>query len=694
MEDNSTIKTTLSAVDITIDDSFLDVFTIYELCVDGYVQDKKRYSTMTGALVALRSIFDGKLHCAVSEAAGTGHGNVYILFSKNEALPIRDALKGTCVSCRLIHSTYQVPIENICDLAVKYAVLKRESLVTVLQRDAGIWYKYSEKMALHICFRSKEGVPGRVAICAEGSNIKKTTKTSGKPFPFAFSPEGLLIYPPEDAKNIQRYIWNKRSKTQKLTKVRAITFGNEKDYKVSQSKLRYMNESLRLLNETPGIYVSPVTWEGIRYKDRIGRPVDKYVEINKAAVRAVMENGVSIQAGEGIALYSTVEMKRYMEILFSYLYKATFHRCKTSHILVKGEGVIAIKTAKKMFFPEQYEDGWAKFDMGANGKYVSGITAYANKKAESLEVVLCEEDGQAIASDKMSLEEITQKSREKKQEELAWSTGESPVRRDGKFVLRVIRGKGKEVPYEKDLETQHITEGVIADNTDSLVPMCKNLVYQMVIKNDIQEGKFTFVDMSRYAGYEFILGMRRENDVKFASMKITEGGDFTIGKPLFEDETRFCAMENMNSGEHYAIKLPEGEFAVIQDTGYTIMTDLSFSGANATRAKVEENRMLAPFLDFILYERKGRKYYSAGWDLVDSNSQSYTYIPKIRCLKVWQDKPFSMDMDDFFALMNVPFVWMAQKNTVIPFPFKYLREYMGTLMTRTEEANTEKGMTS
>ena len=690
MEDNSTVKTSLAAVDVTTDDSFLDIFTMYELCVDRYVQDKKRYSTMTEALVALRSIFDGKFRYAISEAAGTGHSCVYILFSKSEDPPIRNALKGTCVSCRLLHSANQVPTENICDLAVKYAVLKKELLENVLQRDTGIWYKYSEKMALHICFRNTEGIPGRVAICAEGSNIKKTTKTTGKPFPFTFSPEGILIYPPEDTKNIQRYIWNKRSKTQKLTKVRAITFGNERDYKASQSKLRYMNEFLRLLNETHGIYASPITWEGTRYKDRIGKPIDKYARINKAAVRVAMENGISIQAGEGIALYSAVEMERYMEILFSYIYKAKFHRCKASYIRVRGEGIIAIKTAKKMFFPEQDENGWAWFDMGENGKNVSGITAYTNIKTESLEVVLYGEDGLVTASGTMNLVEMTEKSREKKQEELAWSTGESPVREDGKFVLKVIRSKGKEVPYERSLEIQHITEGVIADNTDSLIPMCKNLVYQMIIKNDIREGKFTFMDMSGFAGYEFILGVREEDVVEFASMKITEDGGFVIGKPLFENEIRFRAMEDMKSGEHYAIKPPEGDIAVIQDTGYTIMTDPSFSGENATRAKVEENRMLAPFLDFILYEREGRKYYSAGWDLVDSNSQGYTYIPKIRCIKVWQDKPFAMEMDDFFSLMNVPFVWMAQKNTVVPFPFKYLREYIGTLLAKAEETNTEE----
>ena len=161
-----------------------------------------------------------------------------------------------------------------------------------------------------------------------------------------------------------------------------------------------------------------------------------------------------------------------------------------------------------------------------------------------------------------------------------------------------------------------------------------------------------------------------------------------IVKEYIVGETHIKALDKAT------FEVEKGELAVIQDTGYTIMTDLSFSGANATRAKVEENHMLAPFLDFILYERKGRKYYSAGWDLVDSNSQSYTYIPKIRCLKVWQDKPFPMDMDDFFSLMNVPFVWMAQKNTVIPFPFKYLREYMGTLMMRTEGENEKKEMTS
>lgn len=670
MEDIRTVRTTLAAADIRTDDSFLNAFTLYELRTDAHIKGRKVWDSMTAALIALRDIDGGKSRHVVSEAAGSGHGKVFVMYGKKEDPPVRDALKGTNVSGRLIHSVPQVPAENICDLAVKYAVLQRASPGTVLQRGVGIWYKYSEKMALHVYCRNAEGIPGRVAVCAEGANITKTAKTEGTPRPFAFTPEGILVYPSDSAGNIQRYLWKKRSASQKMTKVRAITFGSEEDYGTSQSKLRYMNGFLRLLGETPGISVSPVTWEGERYSERIGEDKEKYTRMDKAAVMTVMENGISVTAGEGIALSGKTGMERYMGILFAFPYTnrsriAGSGNTKISRIRIGDGSVLAIKAAKKMFFPQCSKDGWTEFD--TEGRIVSGITAYTNTKADCLTAELYGEDGLPAGSGIL------------KADESVWATGRSPVRKDGKFILEVIRGKDKEVPYEKSLRTQHITEGTIADNADSLLPLCRNLVYQMVIKDDISRGRFTFTDMSRYAGYEFIIGVKDGEDAVFSSMRITEDGGFTVGKTDPQDEARFCGMEDMKSGEHYAFKPPNGDITVIQDTGYAIMTDLSFSGKDATRSRKTENRMLAPFLDFVHYEIRDRHYYSAGWDLVDSNSQSYTYIPKIRALKVWQDGPLAIETDDFFSMMNVPFVWMAQKNTVIPYPYKYLREYTGTV---------------
>ena len=103
---------------------------------------------------------------------------------------------------------------------------------------------------------------------------------------------------------------------------------------------------------------------------------------------------------------------------------------------------------------------------------------------------------------------------------------------------------------------------------------------------------------------------------------------------------------------------------------------------------MDENELLAPFLDFITYQNDGERYYTSGWDLVKSRNRSYTYMPKIRHLKTYGDK--ELDMDKFFGLLNVPFVWMAQSNTVRPFPFKYLREYEDYLYA-TKNKSTEEG---
>ena len=50
---------------------------------------------------------------------------------------------------------------------------------------------------------------------------------------------------------------------------------------------------------------------------------------------------------------------------------------------------------------------------------------------------------------------------------------------------------------------------------------------------------------------------------------------------------------------------------------------------------------------------------------IKTNGKSYTYFSKIKKITATKGK---VDRNMFFALLDAPFVWMAQKNTVVPYP--------------------------
>ena len=674
MEIGRTVKTSLSILRVSFDEAFFGTYALFELNVDRIVGDayNKKYEAMTAALIAIRN---GDLFRHSLSSVFRNPGKVYLLCEKKDAPLIHPSLKGTNVTCRRIFSETSVALEILCDLSLKFEVLKTMPATCVLQRARGVYHKYSEEMVVSVFFKAIEDAPGQVILCASGQNIRKTNRTKGSPFPFIFTPSGIMIYPGDEFADAQRYEW-KTQDDGNLAKTRAITFSKDES-ETSKSKLLHMSNALRLLNNTHGLTASPIVWEGVQYAKRIGSPTEDYADMEKAAIAMVMERGITIRRGKGASVHSVETLKKYFDLLVSYSYKQIkFKKAvgeKISRILVKHDRILMLKAARgKKFLPVNSSDGWTNFELG--GAKVSSVIVYTlDNITDGMEAILYDEEG----------EEVDRGILMPDKNEKVWRTGRSAVRKGGSFVIEVIQSKAQDIPYEKSLDVQHITEDVIdgflsdkRSGLNTILALCRNLVYQLVIKADIQSGKFTFVQIPAFAEHEFLYASRG----RFAFMKVIDGSTFTIGKMSLGDEIRFREMQKIGkSGEYYAIKSPSGNMTVIEDSGITIMADPSFTADNAkSRSNKEENDILAPFMDYIYYENHGEQYYTAGWDLVDDNGQQFDYIPRVRHLK--SDSGDKWDMALLFDTMNVPFVRMSQKNTVVPFPFKYLREYAFTVL--------------
>ncbi len=657
--DNGTVTATLTTIMLVFDKAFFTKYSLATLKASKYINDyNQKYNAITEALKAVRNLQDGTFLHSIS-APYSDKGCVYLMYEKEADPLVESSVANTNVSYKKIYSESTVPMENLCDLITKYRLLEKSEPGDTIQRTNGVYYKCSEQFALRVYYRNTADYPNHAAIYTEGRNMKRVTRAEGKPYPFSFSSSGVMVY----SKDIpqKRYVWKKREE-QDRTKANVMLFGKESDYEETHSVFRYINDTVRLLNGTKGVTVKPVMWKGVKHTQRIGEDTESYYHMNKEAAKAIMEGGITIQAGEGVFPSIVRKMEDALRVFFAKTYIGSVKRTggsgvKYSRICIKSSGVIAIKAAKKVISPVAQQDGWTIFDAGC--KKVAGITVYTYGVNESMiEGTLYDEDGNRVEKIRLRCNDNE------------FAAGKLPVKENGKFIIKIIKSTNEDVPYKKDLRTQHITEDTIIDQYDNPIALCRNIIYQLIIKSDLSRKKFTFLEIPEFADYEFIYSFK---DV-FATMKVLDGKSFFIAETSVTDRMTFCSMTEIQKKEQYAIMTPSGQMFIIEDAGYSLMPDMSFSAKYATRSKVAENEPLAPFLDYVQYDINGNQYYTAGWDLVDSNRKSYTYMPQIRRFKTRGNEKIDMTM--FFRLLNVPFVWMAQKNTVIPFPFKYLREYV------------------
>ena len=128
------------------------------------------------------------------------------------------------------------------------------------------------------------------------------------------------------------------------------------------------------------------------------------------------------------------------------------------------------------------------------------------------------------------------------------------------------------------------------------------------------------------------------------------------------------------------IKTEDGKINVIKDSGMLTLPEMDeillhlSEGDNKLRGKERREELLPSCLDIKLFEEGGNQYYFVG-TIGDGMRWNIQRASVVRKIEGYQGAPLMFE--SLLPLMNVSFVRNGQL-TVVPFPFKYLREYLQT----------------
>ena len=266
-----------------------------------------------------------------------------------------------------------------------------------------------------------------------------------------------------------------------------------------------------------------------------------------------------------------------------------------------------------------------------------------------------------------------------------------------KLNLCVIHNKeyyeGINDPHDKvyaDVAVQHITFEDFADSSEFAID---TVMHEIIIKKDLQEGVISLFDWTSLGIKENIFfgtEVEIEEVNRYFFMKISPDGSFTIREQeltLFEmNEYSECVeiFENARmNGEVVKgiIKTESGIINVIKDSKlFTLpemdnIKELLMSGDNKLRGKERREELLSSCLDIKLYKEGVCQYYYVG-TIGEGMRVNIQRAAVIRKIEGHNDSPIIFEQ--LLPLMGVTFVHNGQL-TVIPFPFKYLREYVNAL---------------
>lgn len=245
-------------------------------------------------------------------------------------------------------------------------------------------------------------------------------------------------------------------------------------------------------------------------------------------------------------------------------------------------------------------------------------------------------------------------------------------------------------PHDKyyiDTAVQYITFENFADSSEFAL---STVIQELLIKKDLVNGMISLFDWD-VMGFDkdYIFGIEEKKDGinRYYFIKIKPDGSFEISEQentLFEmneySEYVDIFEEAKLRGENVKgiIKTAEGDINVIKDTSLFTLPEMDkiqtllSEGDNKLRGKNRREELLLSCLDIKLFEENSNQYYFVGTigDGMQANIQRASVIRKIEGYN-----GASIMFEQLLPLMNVTFVRNGQL-TVVPFPFKYLREYL------------------
>lgn len=241
-------------------------------------------------------------------------------------------------------------------------------------------------------------------------------------------------------------------------------------------------------------------------------------------------------------------------------------------------------------------------------------------------------------------------------------------------------------PYKKTyagVAVQHITLEDFMGNADAAIT---TIIHEILIKQDIIDKRFSLFDWNETAfksDIAFGLRTRINDEERYFFMTIKSDGSFTFEEKkldLFnmDDYTDCINIFLDNSDVAGVVKYSNGDINIIRDTSWftipeieTIRSELSM-GNTYLRGKEKRKELFSSIVDIKLFEKDDCKYYFSGiiGEGMRTNVNTAANIRKIEGYK-----NSKVRFDDILQLMSVTFVRNGQL-TVLPFPFKYLREYI------------------
>ena len=238
-----------------------------------------------------------------------------------------------------------------------------------------------------------------------------------------------------------------------------------------------------------------------------------------------------------------------------------------------------------------------------------------------------------------------------------------------------------------DVAVQHITFEDFSECSEFAI---STVVYEMLIKADLVKQKISLFDWNTLGlkdDIDFGIEVTDEQNTKYIFMTIHPDGTFNISEQtlnLFEaNKYNQCVeiFENakMNSVKvHGIIRDALGNINIIKDTGwftipeiYSIKAELA-NGNTKLRGKEKRNELLSSCLNIKMFNDGVSEYYFVG-TIGNGMRWLINRAANIRKIEPFEDS--ILMFEKLLPLMNVTFVHNGQL-TIIPFPFKYLREHL------------------
>ena len=256
-------------------------------------------------------------------------------------------------------------------------------------------------------------------------------------------------------------------------------------------------------------------------------------------------------------------------------------------------------------------------------------------------------------------------------------------------------------PYNKDqgCAVQHVTLEDFSKNDKNEVvdKAVSTILHELLVKKDLEN---RHINIFKWEEYKQDIAL--EEDITFAICKeqktddkknyryffMTVHSDGSFEDPVeqrydCEDKKFYDCYQAFTENKEVSelIRFSNGDINMIRNTAmyaipeiFELEKKLQADETNL-RSKDSREEFLAGVTDIRVFEKNDKVYYYVGV-IGDGMQSKVNHAANIRAIEPYKDS--SIHTKEILPLMNVPFVRNGQL-TVIPFPFKYLREWIASL---------------